>query len=204
MPFFVREHAFLACRRRPSWGKKGVFFNAIRNTLISCWLSTLSEPTLYSFLEDNWLASMYWFFTMLTTSMWPGNVYYNAPWTLCAQWEINLPCELFVCHLIAWVRSISHRRTQTNRTHKGAQRHQVNRYHRTLQPPLAITFCEFCMPEAFCGLETVRKKVLLSLWVLWEKKLPSDSQASFLLQWVRSISHRFTQMNRTHKGPQRH
>ena len=27
------------------------------------------------------------------------------------------------------------------------------------------------MPEAFCGFETVRKKVLLDLWVLWEKKL---------------------------------
>jgi len=52
--------------------------------------------------------------------------------------------------------------------------------------------------------ETVRKKVLLGLWVLWEKNLPSDSQASFLLQWVRSISHRWTQMNRFHKGAQRH
>ena len=41
----------------------------------------------------------------------------------------------------------------------------------------------------------------LNLWVLWEKKIPSNSQASFLLQWVRSISHRFTQKNRTHKGP---
>ena len=137
---------------------------------------------------------------MLATSMWPGNVYYNAPWTLYAQWEIKLPCKLFVCHLIEWVRSISHRRTQKNRTHKVSQRHQVNRFHRTLQPSLAVTFCEFCMPEAFCEFETMRKKVLLSLWVLWEKKLPSDSQASFLLQWVRSISHRFTQMNRTHKG----
>ena len=59
------------------------------------------------------------------------------------------------------------------------------------------------MPEAFCEFETVRKKVLLSLWVLWEKKLPSDSQASFLLQWVRSISHRKTQKNRTHKVSER-
>ena len=38
---------------------------------------------------------------------------------------------------------------------------------------IAITFCEICMPEAFCEFETVRKKVLLNLWVLWEKKLPS-------------------------------
>jgi len=28
----------------------------------------------------------------------------------------------------------------------------------TQHPPLAITFCDICMPEAFCGLETVRKK----------------------------------------------
>ena len=116
---------------------------------------------------------------MLATSMWPGNVYYNAPWTLYAQWEIKLPCKLFVCHLIEWVRSISHRRTQKNRTHKVSQRHQVNRFHRTLQPSLAVTFCEFCMPEAFCEFETVRKKVLLSLWVLWEKKLPAILKRPF-------------------------
>ena len=27
------------------------------------------------------------------------------------------------------------------------------------------------MPKAFCGLETVRKKALLNLWVLWEKEI---------------------------------
>ena len=95
-------------------------------------------------------------------------------------------------------------RTQMNRTHKAPQRHQVNRFHRTLQPSLAITFCEFCMPEAFCGLETVRKKVLLDLWVLWEKNLPSELHASHLVTRVRFISHRFTQMNRTHSISQRH
>ncbi len=41
---------------------------------------------------------------------------------------------MFMCCIIQWVRSISHRFTQMNRTHKGAQRHQVNRFHRTLQP----------------------------------------------------------------------
>ena len=59
------------------------------------------------------------------------------------------------------------------------------------------------MPEAFCGFETVRKKVLLNLWDLWEKKLPSESQALFLTWRVCSISHRFTQKNRTHSIPQR-
>ena len=36
---------------------------------------------------------------------------------------------------------------------------------------LAVTFCVFCMPEAFCGIETVGKWVLLNLWVLWEKEM---------------------------------
>ena len=43
-----------------------------------------------------------------------------------------------------------------------------------------------------------------TLCALWEKNFPSDSQAPFLLQWVRSISHRKTQKNRTHSIPQRH
>ena len=67
----------------------------------------------------------------------------------------------------------------------------------TQHPPLAVTFCDICMPEAFCEFKTVRKWVLLNLWVLWEKKLPSDSKRC-------SLSHRRTQMNRFHKGAQRH
>ena len=35
----------------------------------------------------------------------------------------------------------------------------------------------------------VRKKALLTLWALWEKKLPSESQAFFLTWRVRSLSH---------------
>ena len=31
--------------------------------------------------------------------------------------------------------------------------------------------CVLCMPEAFCGIETVRKWVLLNLWALWEKEM---------------------------------
>ena len=31
--------------------------------------------------------------------------------------------------------------------------------------------CVLCMPEAFCAFETVRKYVLLNLWVLWEKEI---------------------------------
>ena len=60
------------------------------------------------------------------------------------------------------------------------------------------------MPEAFCEIKTVRNKVLLDLCVLWEKKLPSESQASLFSLRMYSISHRFTQKNRTHSISQRH
>ena len=50
----------------------------------------------------------------------------------------------------------------------------------------------------------VRQKAPWTLWPLWEKKLPSKLHASHLIEWVRSISHRKTQKNRTHKAPQRH
>ena len=36
---------------------------------------------------------------------------------------------------------------------------------------MAVTLCEFCMPEAFCGLETVRQKAPWTLCALWEKNL---------------------------------
>jgi len=43
----------------------------------------------------------------------------------------------------------------------------------TQHPFLAVTLCELCMPEAFCGLETVRQKAPWTLCALWEKKLTS-------------------------------
>ena len=69
---------------------------------------------------------------------------------------------------------------------------------------LAVTLCDICMPEAFCGLETVRKNAQWTLCALWEKKLPSVLFVCCIIQWERSISHRKTQKNRFHKGPQRH
>ena len=50
----------------------------------------------------------------------------------------------------------------------------ANHQHLTInnQHPISvITLCDICMPKAFCGFETVRKEVLLNLWVLWEKNL---------------------------------
>ena len=43
----------------------------------------------------------------------------------------------------------------------------------TQHPSLAVTLCELCMPEAFCGLETVRKNAQWTLCALWEKNLPT-------------------------------
>jgi len=102
-------------------------------------------------------------------------------------------CVLFLTDL--------HRRTEHTAFHRGLA---AGRYHRTLQPSLAVTLCDLCMPEAFCGLETVRLKPPWTPCALWEKELPSDSHASHLIASVRSISHRFTQKNGTHKAPQRH
>ena len=51
-PFSIQEHALLACRRRPSWGKKGVFFLAVYNLLISCGLCTAIFYAPYPFLPD--------------------------------------------------------------------------------------------------------------------------------------------------------
>ena len=76
---------------------------------------------------------------------------------------------------------------------------------------IVLTLCDICMPETFCELEMCAKR-LSELCALCErkkypsrkKKLPSESHRHFLIAKVRSISHRVTQMNRTHKGPQRH
>ena len=39
---------------------------------------------------------------------------------------------------------------------------------------IVLTLCDICMPEAFCEFETVRKKGLSNLWVLWEKNSPAS------------------------------
>ena len=81
--------------------------------------------------------------------------------------------------------------------------HVANHQHLTPithHPSLAETLCDICMPEAFCGFETVRNNALLNLWVLWEKKLSSELFVCHLIEWVRSFSHRKTQKNRIHRG----
>ena len=88
--------------------------------------------------------------------------------------------------------------------------HQPNRGNLTYYSPLHSErgwgwgLCVLCRPEAFCGFETVRKKVLLNLWVLWEKEIsfvkegtPHDNSPIFFFSQI-------TQKNRTHSIPQRH
>ena len=49
---------------------------------------------------------------------------------------------------------------------------------------MAITLCELCMPEAFCGLETVRLKPPWPPCALWEKKLPSMRERCDKNRWA--------------------
>ena len=58
--------------------------------------------------------------------------------------------------------------------------------------------------EGVLWARNVRQKPPWTLCALWEKKLPSVLFVCYLIERVRSISHRFTQMNRTHSIPQRH
>ena len=150
----------------------------------------------------------------------------KAPWTLWALWEIKLPSNSQAFFLTWRVRSISHRFTQKNRTHrvqkddgpspfpspegKGSDHRDTpmaNHQHLTTisqHPSLAVMLCELCMPEAFCGLKMCAKKALLTLCALWEIKLPSELFVCCIIHWERSISHRRTQKNRPHKASQRH
>ena len=82
---------------------------------------------------------------------------------------------------------------RTGRTHKRLQ--ADDRYYRTLLLTWVERFCEFCMPEAFCEIETVRKKGLSNLWDLWEKYLPSESRNCSFSHRV----HRWTEHTKVHR-----
>ena len=149
------------------------------------------------------------------------------------SWEKELLSELHASHLIARVRSISNRFTQMNRhtkAHKNSgpspdpspggkgsdHRDTPIRRISALCCPLLVsmivlTFCDICMPKAFCGFETVRNNALLNLCALWEKKLPcvrkktpqrlacvsSHSEAAFYFSQIYTDE-------QTHRVSQRH
>ena len=89
-------------------------------------------------------------------------------------WEKELSSDSHGSYLNQRVRSISHRKTQKNRTHKGSQRHQVNRYHRTLQLILVERPLWILYAGGLLWVRNVGGKVLLNLWVLWEKNSPAS------------------------------
>ena len=60
---------------------------------------------------------------------------------------------------------------------------------------IVLTLCDVCMPKAFCGFETVRKWVLLNLWVLWEKNSP----ASLAIVLFLTEEHRRTEHTAFHR-----
>ena len=73
-----------------------------------------------------------------------------------------------------------------------------------LTPTFSYNVLWYLYAGGVLWVRNVGGKALLNLWVLWEKKLTSKSHRPNLIERVRSISHRRTQKNRTHKLSQRH
>ena len=99
---------------------------------------------------------------------------------------------------------LSHRFTQMNRTHSIPQRPCGRQISQNLTAIFSWNALWALYAEGLLWARNVGWKVLLNLWVLWEKKLPSESHRPNLVERVRSFSHRNTQKNRTHGIPQRH
>ena len=100
---------------------------------------------------------------------------------------MELPSDSHGSYLNQRVHSISHRFTQKNRTHKGSQRHQVNRYHRTLQLILVERPLCSLYAEGVLWARNVRKKAQWTLCALWEKEIPFVREGTFQrLSWVLS------------------
>ena len=120
---FLKKCVLFSQRVR-SFLTKGAFYFSQKNTEeqnTQSFTETLSQPNSQNVTANiswNALCSLY-----AEGLLWARNVRQKAQWTLCALWEKKLPSVLFVCCIIQWVRSISHRITQKNRTHKASQRH---------------------------------------------------------------------------------
>ena len=102
----------------------GAFYSSQKNTdeqNTQSFTETLSQPISQN-VTATFSYNVLWYL-YAEGLLWARNCAQKAPWTLCALWEKNLPSELFMCCIIQWERSISHRFTQMNRTHKGPQRH---------------------------------------------------------------------------------
>ena len=115
-------------------------------------------------------------------------------WQSLLKWLASYSSRGYVLFLMR-VHSFSHRRTQKNRTHKGSQRHQVNRYHRTLQLILVERPLWILYAGGLLWVRNVGGKVLLNLWVLWEKNSP----ASFANVLFLTEKHRRTEHTKVHR-----
>ena len=158
--------------------------------------------------------------------LWARNVRQKTPWTLCALWEKKLPMNKRM-HQKGSVKSVSSVRDNTSQWFAWVSSHSEGAYFfsqnntdeqntqhftETLSQPISqsvtATFSYNVLWILYAGgllwVRNVGWNVLLNLWVLWEKKLPSVLFVYHLIEWVRSISHRRTQINRTHSIPQRH
>ena len=128
----------------------------------------------------------------------------KTPWTLCALWEKKLTSES-ICLFILFRGYFSFSQIYT-------EEQNTQGFTETLSQPisqnLTVTFSWNVLWILYVGgllwTRNVRQKALLNLWVLWEKLLPSELLVCHLIGWVRSLSHRVTQKNRTHKVSQRH
>ena len=102
-------------RREGEWLPRYPYKEDVRLDLLSYWLSCRGNLTYYAPPCGGGVGGG-------ATILRAQTVRKKPPWTLYALWEIILPSELLMYHLIEWVHSLSHRFTQKNRTHRVSQR----------------------------------------------------------------------------------
>ena len=170
-----KERPLQASRRASSWPLKGMFSNVEGHLLASNWAFPLKERRMISEISWQFLKTQSAFF-------------------------FSQKCILFLKKCILFsqrVRYFSHRFTLKNRLHCISQRPYGRQISQSITANISWNVLWILYAGGLLWVRYVRKKALLTLWVLWEKKLLSKSRNC-------SFSHRKTQKNRTHKASQRH
>ena len=107
----------------------------------------------------------------------------NAQWTLCALWEKTLPrLREKTPQRLAWV--LSYREDAFYFSQSNTEEQNTQRPTETLSQPISQNLTAIFGSNALWTLyaegvlwpRNVGGKVLLNLWVLWEIKLPCESQ----------------------------
>ena len=97
--------------------------------------------------------------------LWARNVRQKPPWTLCALWEKTYPHTPTMFFF------------SQNNTDEQNTRYSTETLSQPISQNLTATFCYnvlwYLYAEGVLWVRNVGWKVLLNLWVLWEKKLPS-------------------------------